>query len=95
MTYLTLGSQLVQYLLLIGEWAYIKAVIIIRGMILLRFESLHQMHTVIGGIQRKICAVSVVLKCRIYLADSVGLVVSGYFQVPFKAACHGGIGHIG
>ena len=90
MTYLTLGSQLVQNLLLIGEWAYIKAVIIIRGMILLGFETASDAH---GHRENtgKIGAVPVVLKGGIYLADGVGLVVSGDFQVPFKAACHGGI----
>lgn len=31
------------------------------------------------------------LSCTIYLADSVRLVVCGYFQVPFKTACHSGV----
>jgi hypothetical protein len=40
------------------------------------------MHPVIGRIHGKISAVPVVLEGRIYLAYSVWLVVSSYFQIP-------------
>ena len=63
-------------------------------MILLGFQCLHQMHSVIGRIHGKISAVPVVFKSRVYLTDGVGLVMGGYFQIPFKAAGHGGVGHI-
>ena len=48
------GSELVQYLLLIGKRSYIKAVIGAVAMILFSFQSLHQIHSVIGRKQQRI-----------------------------------------
>ncbi len=95
-TYLALGVQLVQNLLLIGIWRDIEYVrsVSVAFKLLLRLQRPFQPLPLLTGVVLKIGGIPVAFKGRGDLLNRVRQILYGNLDVPFESAGNGGVGEV-